>query len=100
LSKKILFSRHAKSSWGKLGSPDHDRPLNQRGLENAHLMGSRLSENRVLPDLFVSSPAKRALDTCKIIKNEISVDGEIKIFNQIYTDGVDGISSSIQLINN
>ena len=46
LSKKILFSRHAKSSWGKLGLSDHDRPLSQRGLENAHLI---LENDRKMP---------------------------------------------------
>ena len=100
LNKKILFSRHAKSSWINLGLSDHDRPLTQRGIDNAHLMGSRLLKNNILPDFFVSSSAKRALDTCKIIKNEVNIDGEVLIFNEIYTNGLDGIISSIQLIDN
>ena len=100
LSKRILFSRHAKSSWGNLGTSDQDRSLSQEGVDSAHLMGSRLLENNILPDFFMSSSAKRALDTCKIIKNEVNVDGEIQIFKQIYTDGLDGIVSSIQLADN
>ena len=100
LTKKILFSRHAKSLWKNVGLSDHDRPLSQKGMDNAHLMGSRLLKNDILPDFFVSSSAKRALDTCKIIKNKVNVDGEIQIFNQIYTDGLDGIVRSIQLIDN
>ena len=93
MSKRILFSRHAKSSWGNLESSDHDRSLSQRGIDSAHLMGSRLLDNNMIPDFFISSSAKRALDTCKIIKNEVNVDGEIQTFNKIYTDGLDGIVS-------
>ena len=100
LSKKILFSRHAKSSWGNLTLSDHDRSLSQRGIDNAHLMGSRLHEKNILPDFFISSSAKRALDTCEIIKNEVNGSGKIQIFNQIYTDGLDGIVHSIQLADN
>ena len=100
LSKRILFSRHAKSSWGNLGSSDHDRSLSQRGIDSAHLMGSKLLDNNMIPDFFISSSAKRALDTCKIIKNEVNVYGEIQTVNKIYTDGLDGILSSIQLADN
>ena len=30
--KKILFTRHAKSSWSDTNLSDHDRPLNKRGI--------------------------------------------------------------------
>ena len=43
MNEKILFLvRHAKSSWKDPALSDHDRPLNQRGKQNAPLMAARL----------------------------------------------------------
>ena len=33
--KKLLILRHAKSSWDDAGLPDFDRPLNDRGEQDA-----------------------------------------------------------------
>jgi phosphohistidine phosphatase len=63
--KKLYLVRHAKSSWDDLDLPDFDRPLNKRGKKDAPRMAKRLKEKRVTPDFMISSPAKRALDTCK-----------------------------------
>lgn len=64
--KKILLSRHAKSSWDNPEWTDIERPLNERGLRDALKMSSvvaNLLEKK--PDLIVSSPALRAYTTCK-----------------------------------
>ncbi|GAO42440.1 SixA phosphatase family protein [Flavihumibacter petaseus] len=61
--KSIYVVRHAKSSWGDLTLPDFDRPLNDRGQRNAPEMAQRLLQKGVAIDLFVSSTAKRALQT-------------------------------------
>ena len=98
--KKILFIRHAKSVNGDYKLIDHNRPLSDRGISDAEMMSERLLEKNIIPEKFISSSAKRALDTCKIIKNEVNGSGKIQIFNQIYTDGLDGILHSIQLADN
>ncbi len=62
----ILFLvRHAKSSWDHPGLPDFERPLNDRGHRDAPRMARFLQEMGLKPDLFVSSPAKRALSTAQ-----------------------------------
>jgi len=58
--KTLLLIRHAKSDWGNIGARDYDRKLNPRGLRDAPEMGMRLKERGLIPDLFVSSTAKRA----------------------------------------
>lgn len=57
--------RHGKSSW-ELNVGDQDRPLAQRGINDAHLIGSKLSKGQIKPDFVFSSPANRALHTAMI----------------------------------
>lgn len=72
--KTLYLIRHAKSSWDNLNLDDFERPLNDRGEKDAPRMGRRLKEKRLTPDIVVSSPAVRALETCKIICESLGVD--------------------------
>ncbi|MCA6073960.1 SixA phosphatase family protein [Fulvivirga sedimenti] len=62
--RSLLIFRHAKSSWDYPNLDDFDRPLNKRGGNDAPEMGARLKKSGYFPDLMISSPAKRAIDTC------------------------------------
>ena len=64
--KTLLLIRHAKSSWDDAAINDIDRPLNDRGKKDAPKMAERLLDKKVKIDGFYSSPAKRALTTCKL----------------------------------
>jgi phosphohistidine phosphatase len=82
--KTIILVRHAKSSWKDPTLEDFDRPLNKRGKKNAPFMGAKLKERGILPDLMVSSPAKRARKTAMTIakavgypKKKIRFDGNL-----------------------
>jgi len=70
--RTITLLRHAKSSWDNTDLVDFDRPLNIRGRKNAPEMARRLKAAGVRPSLILSSPAKRAWSTAKIIATEIS----------------------------
>ena len=48
--------RHAKSSWSFDELRDQERPLNDRGRDDAPRIGQALAERRIVPDLMVSSP--------------------------------------------
>lgn len=61
--KTLLLMRHAKSSWQDASLPDHDRPLNARGKRDAPRMGQWLREQDLVPELIVSSSARRARKT-------------------------------------
>lgn len=65
MSKQLLIMRHAKSSWDHPGLSDFDRPLNERGKQDAPDMGKRILQHPFIPDQIVSSPAKRAFKTAK-----------------------------------
>jgi phosphohistidine phosphatase len=58
VSELILF-RHGKSDWGT-GADDTQRPLSRRGEESARLIGRMIAAADRVPDLVLSSPARRA----------------------------------------
>jgi phosphohistidine phosphatase len=74
--KSITLLRHAKSSWNHAGLTDHDRPLNKRGERDAPVMGRRLSAQDIRPSLILSSPAKRAWTTAKIVAESMNYPRE------------------------
>ena len=80
--KMLYVIRHAKSSWDSPLLNDFDRPLNERGERDAPRMGKRLKEKRLVADLFLSSPAKRALTTAEKIADVLQYPAE-----KIKTDG-------------
>jgi phosphohistidine phosphatase len=69
--KTIILVRHAKSSWKDLSLDDFDRPLNKRGKRNAPFMGEKLKNRQIMPDLILSSPAKRARKTAIAVAKAI-----------------------------
>jgi len=92
--KSITIIRHAESSGSSLGVlTDFDRPLNIRGLSDAKLMGSVLLNKKINLDIIISSSANRAINTAKIIANQIQIDTNILEHEKIYK------SSSKELFN-
>lgn len=83
--KTLALVRHAKSSWDDPALADHDRPLNDRGLRDAPMMGGRLHERGFLPDVILSSTAARAQATARAIGAELGVDlDEIVLVPSLY----------------
>lgn len=65
--KTLCLLRHAKSGWDNPSLPDHDRPLNERGIEAAGKVGRHLKELGIRPDLVLCSTARRAVDTLSLV---------------------------------
>jgi phosphohistidine phosphatase len=82
--KTLYILRHAKSSWDDHALPDFERPLNERGRRAAAFMGSRLKDRKLLPDVIVCSPAKRAVETTKSVIRSSGFDGKKMIDERIY----------------
>lgn len=68
--KSVIIVRHAKSSWDDPEQPDFDRPLNERGKQDAPMMAQRLLKKNIAIDTFISSPAKRARRTAGYFMTE------------------------------
>ena len=82
--KKLYILRHAKSSWDQSELADFDRALNHRGLVAAPFMGELIARKEYLPDLIISSPAKRARQTAVIVKESSGANAELKFDERIY----------------
>lgn len=82
--KSILILRHAKSSWGHPELNDHDRPLNKRGRRDAPLMGELLNNEHLIPEFIISSDAKRAHLTAKIVAKAVGYNGKIALNQSLY----------------
>lgn len=97
---KILYLvRHSKSSWKDLSLNDFDRPLSKRGKKDAPLMGDYLTKMKVNIDLIISSPAKRTLETSKILTEKISFNKKIQLEQQLYEANLKNILSVIMNID-
>ncbi len=70
--KRLVLIRHGKSSWDHPDLLDHQRPLKKRGVKNAFTVAEHLWKNEVKPDLVLTSPAVRALDTAVIVATRMA----------------------------
>src|SRR6188474_2183474 len=82
--KILLLLRHAKSSWKDDALDDHDRPLNERGKKEAPKMGQLLLEEHLLPDIILSSDAKRARRTVEKVCEAAGYRGETVLTSELY----------------
>ncbi|MFN2234227.1 MAG: SixA phosphatase family protein [Anaerolineales bacterium] len=82
--KLILILRHAKSSWKETGISDHSRPLNRRGKKDAPRMGQVLFEEDLVPDIILSSTARRARDTSGMVAESSGFEGDIHYLESFY----------------
>lgn len=100
-SQRIVYLvRHAKSSWKDASLSDMDRPLNKRGRRNSPDMGRRMLEQGHRPDLFISSPANRALTTARNIARELGVDESgIVTDEELYFSGAEGMQSVLERVD-
>lgn len=80
--KKLTLIRHAKSDWNSAVASDFDRPLNRRGNKAAPLMAARILERGSVPDLLVSSPARRASETVELLGHELDLPQEQIVFQE------------------
>jgi phosphohistidine phosphatase len=71
--KRLTLMRHADAQWKDPEVNDFARPLNRRGHAEAESMARRLIELALVPDLIVTSPARRTAMTAEIIARETSL---------------------------
>jgi phosphohistidine phosphatase len=103
--KTIYLARHAKSSWDSDATTDYDRPLSQRGENDAIRMGAELANLGWLPEKISASPAMRAKQTCESLCDQLGISNNSIEWNedvyaaytvtllQIITNQVESVSS-------
>jgi len=100
IMKTLYIIRHAKSSWRDISTDDFDRPLRQRGKNDALLMANKLLEFGISPDFIISSPSKRTKCTVDIITTQIKYNKEIEYNNKIYESNMLSLKNIIKNIDN
>ena len=68
--KTLLLMRHAKSSWEELGL--------------APRMGRLIERQDLVPDLILSSTARRARKTARLVAKHCGFEGEITLRDELY----------------
>lgn len=98
--KHLYIVRHAKSSWDDLSLQDTHRPLSERGLRDAPRMAKRFKERDVPVGLMISSPAVRALETCRIFAEILGYpQKDIRVERSLYHASEDGMLEVVHRLN-
>jgi phosphohistidine phosphatase len=69
--RRLMLLRHAKSDRPP-GMPDHDRPLNRRGRDEAPLVGTYLAHNGLVPDRVLCSTSERTRETWDLVAGALA----------------------------
>lgn len=85
--RQLLLMRHAKSDWDADYARDHDRPLNDRGIRSARLMGRVIAAHGLTPGLVISSTALRARSTAQLAAEAGGWDAGIQLQRWFYETG-------------
>ena len=77
--------RHGKAERDTMAMDDYDRALTDRGRKNASDMGAYIAKRLGVPDLILSSSAKRAHQTARLAAQSIGYpDEEIQADQNLY----------------
>ncbi|MBS1531274.1 MAG: histidine phosphatase family protein [Bacteroidetes bacterium] len=70
--KKLLLIRHAKAVHDN-AYKDFERPLTHKGVKDAKFMAEKLLEEKLVPQILITSPAIRTLATADIFAEFLSL---------------------------
>ncbi len=96
--RTLLILRHAKSSWKDPDLADHDRPLNKRGKRDAPRIGRLLRTEGPLPELIISSTARRARKTARKVADACGFDGPLQLDPRLYHSDPDEVFSVLRSV--
>ena len=95
---ELLLLRHAKSSWDHPTTADHDRPLNDRGLAAAPMMGAYLAAEGLVPDLVLCSTATRTRATLDLVLPALAVRPAVDFESDLYLAEADVLLARLQRV--
>lgn len=87
--RRLILTRHAKSAWDDPLTPDHDRPLNDRGKAAAADLGQWLASRGYVPDEVLCSDALRTRKTYSGIAPALPGSPELILKPALYHAGPD-----------
>ena len=87
--KRLILTRHAKSSWDDPAMADHDRPLNARGKAAAVDLGQWLASRGYTPGQVLCSDAARTRETWATIARSFTAAPEVELKPALYHASAD-----------
>ncbi|MCY7289555.1 MAG: histidine phosphatase family protein, partial [Cryobacterium sp.] len=87
--KRLILTRHAKSAWDDPDLPDHDRPLNERGLAASADLGDWLASRGYVPDEVLCSDSERTQRTWAGLAPALPGAPEVTLKPALYHAGPD-----------
>lgn len=100
-TRTIVLIRHAKSSWDHPELSDIQRPLGERGIKDAPLMGQKLKEKKITFDLIIASPSQRTRETIRAICKEIGYpEDKIVWDSSLYLSSLSNLKRIINELDN
>jgi len=95
--KRLTLIRHANADWKNASVPDFDRPLNKRGLGEGEALGKLLLEQELVPDLVLTSPARRTQQTTEILVRKLALPARhVKAAESLYLAPLEDILALIR----
>lgn len=82
---RLILFRHAKSDWSDSSVPDQERGLTQRGVRAARTMGEFLAAIDQVPDMVLTSSARRARDTVDLARRQGRWGCKPRVESGLYT---------------
>jgi phosphohistidine phosphatase len=76
----LYLLRHADAVDASAGLPDWDRPLTEKGIQQARRVGQFCLRENLIPDVIVSSPLARAQSTAELVATELELDVQVEGF--------------------
>jgi len=92
MSRELWLLRHAKAKRDEHGE-DFDRALKKSGKQDALKLGEWLKQQLLIPDLIISSPAKRAISTANKVLKAIETDLTITEDTRLYAQGFERLKT-------
>lgn len=89
MMKRLILTRHAKSSWDDPAMSDHERPLNERGRAAAADLGGWLASRGYLPQEVLCSDALRTRQTWEGVAPALGEGAALVLKPSLYHAGPD-----------
>ena len=93
--RRLILLRHAKSDWPD-GTPDHERPLAERGREAAPVIGAYMAREGLVPDRVLVSSARRTQETWALVAPQLRSSPEVEREPRIYEANVSTLLAVVQ----
>jgi phosphohistidine phosphatase len=96
MTRTLILTRHAKSSWNNPQLDDFDRPLNGRGRSSATKIGVWLNKNDYTPQEVLVSGARRTVETWGHMAPKMPADITMRSDPALYHAGPETILSTLR----